>query len=91
MLAEVKVLANFKELEENQRQRDKEEDTMGMASTPKLKEEYKYVPFVFKLDEVKRAYYSSDLKDIILGFADSDFTVKASEELWNLILTKIND
>lgn len=48
MLAEVKVLANFKELEENQRQRDKEE-------------------------------------------ADSDFTVKASEELWNLILTKINN
>lgn len=46
---------------------------------------------LFKLDEVKRAYYSSDLKDIILGFADSDFTVKASEELWNLILTKINN
>lgn len=46
MLAEVKVLANFKELEENQRQRDKEEDTMGMVSTPKLKEEYKYVPFI---------------------------------------------
>lgn len=36
MLAEVKVLANFKELEENQRQRDKEEDTMGMASTPQI-------------------------------------------------------
>ena len=91
MLAQVKVLKNFKELEENQEIRNREEETMGVASTPKLKEEYKYTKFVFKLEDVKRAYFSGDGKDIILNFADGDFTIKADEELWKIIETKINN
>nr|DAL02964.1 MAG TPA: hypothetical protein [Crassvirales sp.] len=91
MLARVKVLANFKELDENQRIRDREEETMGMASTPKLEEQYKYTRFIFKLDDVKRAYFSGDGKDMILGFVDGEFTVKADEELWKMIEAKINN
>lgn len=91
MIAQIKVLANFKELEENQREREKEEDSMGKSITPKLKEEYKYVPFLFKLDKVERAYFSADKKDMVLGFSDSDFTVKADDEIWELLCSKINN
>lgn len=89
MDALVKICSNFKEVEKNKEIREKEFENLGKYITPELKEDYKYKPCLFNLDDIVRAYISEDDKDLYIFFKDGDsFCVKFEESLWDILVSK---
>lgn len=87
MKALVKLLKNAKEIEKNQIQREHELESLGQYTTPELKEEFIYKPFLFKIEDVIRVFVSMDGKDLILDFKDqSTYTIKNETDLYDILL-----
>lgn len=86
MRARIKILKNYKEIEENKEIRERELETYGKYSTEELKEEFIYRPMFFRMEDVVRAFVSTEETDMVIEFKDGNsYTIANDTDVYDYL------